>query len=394
MRFSTQVGEIGSADTAIDMKGFAVKCYTEEGIHDFVFLNNVVFGHRDPMILPDLLHARMKNPQTHLQDPNAFWDVASLRPETLLFILIFYSRVSFVKSYTFMDGFGIHTFKLVNKRNEPTLVKFTFTSDAKNKSYFTIPEALTTAGFSPEYLTKDLYDKIANKTYPSWTLNIQVMTPKQARDFQYNPFDSTKYWNTTQFPLIPIGKLVLDRNPTNYFNDVEQSAYCPTRMVPGIEATPDRLLIARMFAYRDAQIYRLGINHDQLPINKCPYGTRNYHRDGFMHIDSNGGNSPNYFPNSFNGPTDNDDTYYNELRYEQCGTVDRIDLKDEENYLQCREYVDSLSEADLDILTGNLALALGDVYPRILDQVFDNLMTKISKKFEYKLRKALKQNSS
>lgn len=389
-RFSTQVGEIGSADTAVDAKGFAVKFYTEDGNYDFVGLNIPIFGHRDPTILPDFLHARMKNPQTHLQDFNSFWDIASERPEVMPFVLHFFSKTAFVQSYRYIDGFAIHTFKLVNRDNEPIYAKFTFTSDAKNKSYFTVTEALTAAGFTPEYLTKELYDSIATKNYPIWTLNLQLMTYKEAKRFRYSPFDATKFWNTTEFPLIPVGKLVLNRNPTNYFNDVEQAAYCPTRLVPGIEPTPDRLLIARLFAYRDAQIYRLGINHNQIPVNRCPFEAKNYERDGFMNVGSNGGNSPNYYPNTFYGPNNNNDPYYNELPFEVRGDVDRIDLRDENNFEQCQSYVNSLSAADVQTLLENMAFSFTGVYPRIIQKVLDNLMNPISKDFGNKFKLVLK----
>lgn len=390
-RFSTQVGEIGSSDTTVDSKGFAVKFYTEDGNYDFVGLNMPIFGHRDPMILPDLLHSRMKNPQTHYQDLNAFWDIASERPETMLFILFFFSKTAFVRSYSHIDGFAIHTFKLVNRHYEPIYAKFTFTSDAKNKTYFTTPEALTAAGFTPEILTKDLYDSIATQNYPTWTLNLQLMTYKQARHFRYSPFDSTKFWNSTEFPLVPVGKLVLNRNPTNYFNDVEQSAFCPTRLVPGIEPTPDRLFVARTFAYRDAQIYRLGINHDQIPVNRCPFGANNYERDGFMNVGSNGGNGPNYFPNTYNGPTENNDPYYKELPFEACDDVDRIDLGDEDNFEQCQAYVNSLSPADIQALVDNMAYSFIYVERRIRDKSIKNLMDPISKNFVNQFKLALQK---
>lgn len=393
-RFSTQVGEIGSADTTVDAKGFSIKFYTEDGNHDILGLNLPVFGTREAMLLPDFLHSRMKNPQTHVQDLNMFWDISSERPETMLFILFFFSRTAYTRSYRFIDGFAIHTFKLVNRNNKPIYAKFIFTSDAKDKKYFTTVEALTAAGFTPEYLTKELYDSIATKHYPTWTLNLQIMTYKQAEHFRYSPFDATKYWNTTEFPLIPVGKLVLNRNPHNYFNDVEQSAFCPTRLVPGIETTPDRLLHARMFAYHDAQLYRLGVNNDQIPVNRCPFGTKNYERDGFMNVGSNGGNGPNYFPNTFNGPTNNNNPYYNELPFEVCGDVDRIDLGDEDNFSQCKSYMNSLSADEIEALVENMSFAFTGVNPRITQKVMNNLINPVSKNLGIKLQLAIKKMAS
>ncbi len=390
IRFSTQVGEIGSADTLIDAKGFAVKFYTQDGNWDFVGLNMPVFGSRDPMNLIDLLHSRMKNPVTHIQDLRMFWDTAAERPETLLFILFFFSKTAFIQSYSFMDGHAIHTFKLVNKRYESVFAKFIFTSNAQNKTYFNSSvEALTTAGFYPEYLTKDLYDLIATEKYPTWTLNLQIMTEEQAKSFKYNILDSTKFWNTTDFPLIPVGQLVLDRNPTNYFNDVEQAAYAPSNLVPGIEATPDRLLSGRLFAYRDAQFYRLGRNHDQLPINSCKFAIRNYERDGFMNVGSNGGSGPNYFPNNYNGPNNNKDRYYDELPFKVSGTVDRIDLGDEDNFSQCKAYVNSLSPTDLNTLLANMAFSFIGVDNATISRVIEKMMIPVSTGFANAFKQAL-----
>ncbi|KAG4070077.1 hypothetical protein HA402_013737 [Bradysia odoriphaga] len=389
VRFSTQVGEIGSADTTIDAKGFAVKFKTLDGIFDFVGLNMAVFGHKDPILLPDLLHSRMKNPVTHVQDINMFWDMAAERTETLLFILMFFSKTAYIKSYTYMDGHAIHTFKLVNAKYEPTFAKFIFTSDAQNKKYFNdTVEALTTAGFYPEFLTQDLYDLIAKKEFPSWTLNLQVMTEEQAKNFKYSIFDPTKYWNTTEFPLIPVGKLVLDRNPTNYFNDVEQAAYSPANLVPGIEATPDRLLQGRLFAYRDAQFYRLGRNHNELPVNSCPFAIRNYERDGFMNVGENGGSGPNYFPNNYNGPTNNRDRYYKELPFEVCGTADR-NLGEEDNFSQCKAYVNSLSVSDQQTLLANMAFSFVNVNDATVKRVIEKMIMPISRDFANRFKQEL-----
>ncbi|KAG4067132.1 hypothetical protein HA402_000123 [Bradysia odoriphaga] len=392
IRFSTQVGEIGSADTTVDAKGFAVKFKTADGIFDFVGLNLPVFGSLDAMNLADLLHSRMKNPVTHLQDLRAFWDTASLMPETMLFILFFFSKTAFIKSYSYMDGHYIHTVRLVNKQYESIFAKLIFTSNAQNKSYFnSTVETLTTAGFYPEFLTKDLYDLIATKNYPTWTLNLQIMTEEQAKTFKYNIFDPTKYWNTTDFPLIPVGQLVLDRNPVNYFNEVEQSAFAPANLVPGIEATPDRLFSARLFAYRDAQFYRLGRNHNEIPVNMCPFAVRNYERDGFMNVGPNGGSGPNYFPNSYNGPNNNRDRYYEELPYKLSGTVDRTFLGDEDNFSQCQAYVNSLSDADLRTLIANMAFSFIGVDKPTIDRAIKKLMVPISTKFANLFREALTQ---
>lgn len=396
VRFSTQIGEKGSADTMVDAKGFAVKFKTKEGNFDFVGLNILVFGTRDPMKLTDLTHTRKKNPVTHSLDTNMFWDACAFLPETMLFVLMFFSKTNYPKSYRYIDGHAIHTFRLVNKKFEPIFAKFTFTADQKNKTYFNSTlSALITAGLYPEYLTQDLYDSIATQQYPSWTLNIQTMTEREAKHFKYNILDSTKYWNTTQFPLKPVGKLVLNKNPTNFFNDVEQAAFSPANLVPGIESTPDRLFQGRLFAYNDAQIYRLGINRNLLPVNACPFA-RNYERDGFMNCGPNGLDAPNYFPNSFDGPAENHSPYNNEYPYEvdvDCNEnrVDRYDTRYEDNFSQCKEYVNSLSPAELQSLYANMAFSFINVSPELIQRCVQKLMVPISQQFADGLLSALQE---
>lgn len=394
-RFSTQIGEKGSADTAVDAKGFAVKFKTKDGNCDLVGLNLMVFGMQDPMKLADLTHTRKKNPVTHSLDTNMFWDAASLLPETMLFILMFFSQTAYPKSYRYIDGHAIHTFRLVNQKLESVFAKFTLTSDQKNKTYFNSTlSALITGGLYPEYLTQDLYDSIATKQYPSWTLNIQTMTEKEAKHFKYNILDSTKYWNTTLFPLKPVGKLVLNRNPTNFFNDVEQAAFSPANLVPGIEATPDRLFQGRLFAYNDAQIYRLGINRNQLPVNACPFAS-NYERDGFMNVGPNGLDAPNYYPNSFNGPAENHNPYNNEFPYVVDGgctnRVDRYDSRYDDNFSQCQEYVNSLKPAEQQSLLANMAFSFINVNPALIQRCVKNLMIPISTQFADGFLLALKE---
>lgn len=354
-------------------------------------LNVPVFGLRDAIAVPDVLHVRTKNPQTHQLNFNAYWDFASELPEIFLFTLFFFARTAYPQSYRYMDGHAINTFKLVDKRNKPIFAKFIFTADSKDKKYFTTLEALNAAGLNPEFHTQDLYDSIASKNYPTWTLNLQLMTYEQAQRLRFSPFDATKFWNTTEFPLQPVGKMTLNRNPTNYFNDVEQAAFCPGNLVPGIEPSPDRLLAARMFAYRDAQMYRLGVNFNQIPVNRCPFGSDNYERDGFMNVGTNGGNSPNYFPNTFNGPRSNSDTYNNELPFELLGLVDRYDLGNEDNFSQCQAYINSLNSAEVQELLDNAALSFTGVYPEIRQKVIDRLFTPVSRSFANQFKATVKK---
>lgn len=298
-RFSTVTGESGFPDTARDPRGFSLKFYTEDGIWDMVGNNTPVFFIRDALKFPDLIHSQKRNPQTHRKDPNAFWDFLSLVPESLHQVLITFSPRGVPDGHRHMHGYGSHTFKWVNKEGKAHWVKFHFLSDQGIKN-LTHEQAVEIAGINPDYSTEDLFDNIENGNGPSWTFKVQVMPLEDAPSYRFDPFDLTKVWSHKDYPLREVGKLKLDRNPTNYFAEVEQASFSPAHMVPGIEASPDRVLQARLFAYDDAGRYRLGANHLQIPINQCPFAkVQNYSRDGFMTVTENGGSKPNYYPNSF-----------------------------------------------------------------------------------------------
>lgn len=328
--FLLTVNEIISFQLHLSDARFAVKFYTEEGIYDFTGNNAPVFMVRDPMLAHDITLARRRNPQTHLQDLDATMDMISERPEMAMFLTFFLSDMANPKSYRCMDGFGVNTYKMVNAKGEAVYVKLHFTPHQKQE-YFTFEEAIKMYT-QPDILIQDLYDNIARRNFPSWTFSIQVMTYEQAAKHDQNPFDATKFWKIEDYPLIPVGKLVLNQNPQNYFVDVEQIAFSPSNMVPGIEASPDRLLHARMFAYPDAHLYRLGTNFAQIPVNSCPYAVHTYHRDGSMNVGKNGGNGPMYYPNTYHGINGNYDPYYNEHVDHIYGDVDRIDEKDDDNF--------------------------------------------------------------
>lgn len=298
-RFSTVTGESGYADTARDPRGFSLKFYTEEGNWDMVGNNTPVFFVRDALKFPDLIHSQKRNPQTHMKDPNAFWDFLSLVPESLHQVLITFSPRGVPDGHRHMHGYGSHTFKWVNKEGKAHWVKFHFISDQGIKN-ITHERAVELAGINPDYSTEDLFQNIQNGNGPSWTFKVQVMPLEDAPSYRWDPFDLTKVWPHSDYPLREVGKLKLDRNPTNYFAEVEQSSFSPSHMVPGIEASPDRVLQARLFAYDDAARYRIGPNHMQLPINQCPFAkVQNYSRDGMMVTTDNGGSKPNYYPNSY-----------------------------------------------------------------------------------------------
>ncbi|GAM17942.1 hypothetical protein SAMD00019534_011170 [Acytostelium subglobosum LB1] len=303
-RFSTVGGEKGSADSDRDPRGFAVKFYTEEGNWDMVGNNTPVFFIRDPSKFPDFIHTQKRNPQTNLKDPNAFWDFMSLTPESTHQFTILFSDRGTPKSYRNMDGFSSHTLKWVNQQGKAYWVKLHFKTESGIQN-FTAEESGRLAGSDPDCATRDLFDTIAKGGEPAWKVNIQLMEFDDAAKYRFDPFDITKVWPHKDYPLIPIGRMVLNRNPENYFAEVEQAAFSPSHMVPGIEPSLDKMLQGRLFSYPDTHRHRLGVNYQQIPIN-CPYavkgGVKNYQRDGSMAVNGNGGKGPNYHPNSFNGP--------------------------------------------------------------------------------------------
>ena len=322
-RFSTVGGERGSADTARDPRGFAVKFYTEEGNWDMVGNNTPVFFIRDPQKFADLVHTHKRNPETNLKDPNMFWDFHSLVPESLHQLTVLFSDRGVPKGYRHMNGYGSHTFKNVNAQGQAFWVKYHFKTD-QGVENFTQEEAQRLAGENPDYAQKDLLEAIADERFPSWTVCIQVMEYEDAAKYKWNPFDVTKVWPHKDYPLIPIGKMVLNRNPENYFADIEQAAFSPSALIPGIEPSFDRVLQGRIFSYADAHRYRLGTNYLQIPVN-CPYATRvaTHQRDGFMTIDGNQGAAPNYWPNSVEGAPRPDTSRTDVTPYEISGIVGR-----------------------------------------------------------------------
>lgn len=297
VRFSTVGGEKGSSDFDRDPRGFAVKFYTEEGNYDLVGNNLPIFFIRDPMKFPDMVHTHKRNPQSNLKDPNAFWDFFSHSPESTHMVTMLFSDRGTPKSYRNMHGFGVNTYKFVNDKGESFFIKWHFKTEAGIKNY-TAKEAAVAA---PDGATHDLFHHIEKGSSATWKVYVQIMKEKDARTYKYDPFDVTKVWLYKDYPLIPVGKLVLNKNPENFFQDMEQAAFNPANFVPGIEASPDKLLQGRLFAYGETQRHRLGINHTHLPVNRCPYATKvnNFHRDGAMRFDGNGGSSVNYYPNSY-----------------------------------------------------------------------------------------------
>lgn len=387
IRFSTVGGEVGSADTVRDPRGFAIKFYTEDGNWDLVGNNTPVFFIRDPILFPHFIHTQKRNPQTHLKDPNMFWDFISLRPETTHQVSILFSDRGIPDGYRHMNGYGSHAYKFVNAEGKITYCKFHFKTDQGIKN-LDVNKAAELASTDPDYSIRDLFNAIANNKFPSWTLYIQVMTPEQAQNSPFHPFDVTKVWPHSQYPLIKVGKMVLDRNPLNYFADVEQIAFCPAHFIPGIEPSPDKMLLGRMFSYSDTHRYRLGPNYQQIPVN-CPYAVRNYQRDGPMAID-NQGNAPNYFPNSFSGATNDRRARSTFVPYKVSGDVDFYDTGDEDNYSNARGlYERVMSKEERQRFADNIAGHVKDAADFIQERVV-NQFSQVSKELGEKIAEGLK----
>ncbi|MGB9006947.1 MAG: catalase [Candidatus Aminicenantales bacterium] len=302
LRFSTVGGEKGSADSERDPRGFAIKFYTEEGNYDMVGNNTPVFFIRDPLKFPDFIHTQKRNPATNLKDPDMFWDFLSLTPESIHQVTVLFSDRGTPRTFRHMNGYSSHTYMWYNKKGEYVWVQYHFKTEQGIQN-FTAEEAGRMRGIDPDCATRDLQEAIARGEFPSWRLEVQIMTPEQAKTYRFDPFDITKVWPHADFPPLTIGRLVLNRNPENYFAEVEQAAFSPGNFVPGIGPSPDKMLQGRLFSYHDTHRHRLGPNYHLLPVN-APKAVRmnSYQRDGAMRLDDNGGGGPNYWPNSFGGP--------------------------------------------------------------------------------------------
>ncbi|WP_428261363.1 catalase [Haliangium sp.] len=364
VRFSTVAGSKGAADTARDPRGFAVKFYTEDGNWDLTGNNTPIFFLRDGIKFPDFIHSQKYDPHTNRQEPDNVWDFFSHTPEaTHQFTWLFGDR-GIPASYRHMDGFGSHTFSMVNQAGERFWVKFHLKTDQGIRC-LSSAQAQVLGGEEPAYLQKEFYDAVEGGDAPSWTLKLQVMPEAEADRYRINPFDLTKVWPYADYPLIEVGKLVLDRVPENYFAEVEQSAFDPGNFVPGIGPSPDPMLQARLFAYGDAHRYRLGVNHTRLPVNAprgVPGGAKNYGRDGTMRFDDNGGRRKNYSPNSYGGPaqTGADD----DAGWSVSGSVGRHGLiphRDDDDFSQAGALYRLMREDERGRLIDNIAAGLAQV---------------------------------
>lgn len=358
MRFSTVAGERGAADAERDIRGFAIKFYTEEGNWDLVGNNTPVFFIRDPLKFPDLNHAIKRDPRHNMRSAKNNWDFWTSLPEAIHQVTITMSDRGIPLSYRHMNGYGSHTFAMFDKNNKRTWIKFHLKTMQGIKN-LTDQEAEEIVGKDRESHQRDLYESIEKKDFPQWKMHIQVMSEEEANQVPFNPFDITKVWSKKQYPLIEVGILELNRNPENYFADVEQAAFTPANIVPGIGFSPDRLLQARLFSYGDAQRYRLGVNHHQIPVNRPKGEAHSYHRDGQMRVDGNYGGTLGYEPNSYEEwqeqpkfaepplPLDSPADHWNHR-------------EDEDYYSQPRALYHLMSPAQQQVLYENTARNMGD----------------------------------
>jgi len=369
VRFSTVGGESGSADTARDPRGFAMKFYTEEGNWDLVGNNTPVFFIRDPLKFDNFIHSQKRCPQRHTKSPTMMWDYWSLSPESLHQVTILFSDRGTPKSFRHMNGFGSHAFSLINADGKRFWVKF-HVKTLQGVACFTDAEATALAGTDPDHATRDLFDAIDKEDFPRWRMQVQIMPEEDAANYYVNPFDLTKVWKHSDYPLIEVGVMELNRNPQNYFAEVEQAAFAPSNVVPGIGFSPDKVLQGRILSYPDAQRYRLGVNHESLPVNRpqCPVHT--YHRDGAMRFDGNSGNAPNYEPNSFDGPQE--DPSYRQPPLPLEGAADRYEQRSgSDDFIQAgdlyRLMTPDQQQRLIDNIVGSMASVPKEIQQRQVD---------------------------
>ncbi len=359
VRFSTVAGELGSPDTARDPRGFSVKFYTEEGNWDMVGNNTPVFFIRDPLKFSDFIHSQKRNPQTGMRDNTMQWDYWSLSPESLHQVTTLFSDRGIPATLRNMHGFSSHTFSLWNENGERYWVKWHFITLQGIKT-LTQAEANKIAGEDLDYHRRDLFTAIERGDFPQWRVMVQIMPEREAETYAINPFDLTKVWPHKDYPLIEVGVLELNRNPQNYFAEVEQAAFEPGNMPPGMSASPDKVLQARLLSYPDAHRYRIGVNYAALEVNKPRCPVHHYHRDGQTRFDGNAGSAVNYQPNSFDGPVE--DHKYKEPPLRISGDADRYDHRiGNDDYTQAGNLFRLMSADQKRQLTDNLVGALRSV---------------------------------
>ncbi len=360
-RWSTVAGEQGAADAERDVRGFSLKFYTEEGNWDMVGNNTPIFFVRDAFKFPDFIRTQKRHPKTNLRSPEAMFDFWSAQPESVHQVTILMSDRGLPVSPMHMNGYGSHTFSMWNAQGERFWVKFHFKTQQGHKHH-TNSEAEKIIGSTRESYQEELYNAIEEGRFPKWTMYIQVMPEEDATKQDFNPFDLTKVWPHGDFPLIEVGELTMNRNPENYFQMVENAAYSPSNVVPGIGFSPDKMLQARVFSYADAHRYRLGTHYEMLPANaaKSTANVNHYHKDGSMRFFTNDFGNPDayYEPNQYGGPVA--DWSVKEPPMKIDGDADRYVVEDADaDYVQPRKLFEMFSDEQKERLFANYAAAMG-----------------------------------
>ncbi|WP_207841737.1 catalase [Williamsia soli] len=394
VRFSTVAGEQGSPDTWRDPRGFSMKFYTEDGNYDLVGNNTPIFFIKDPIKFPDFIRSQKRLPGPGLRDHNMQWDFWTLRPETAHQVTWLMGDRGIPRSWRHMDGFGSHTYQWVNESGERFWVKYHFKTD-QGIEFLTQAKADELAGTDPDYHRQDLYEAIERGEFPTWTLKIQVMPVDEAEGYRFNPFDLTKVWSQQDYPLIEVGKWTLNRNPANFFSDIELAAFEPSNVVPGIGFSPDKMLLGRVFSYADAHRYRIGANYSHLPVNSAKAAVVNtYSKEGAMAYNFSAPDVPVYAPNSFGGPHADPTAAGDEGLWEFDGQAVRagyIYHPEDGDFTQAGTlYREVLDDDARERLVGNIVgHVLGGVTEPVLSRVFQywsNVDPELGKKVEEGVR--------
>ncbi|MCI7766096.1 catalase [Helicobacter sp.] len=386
LRFSTVAGESGAADAERDVRGFAIKFYTKEGNWDLVGNNTPTFFIRDAYKFPDFIHTQKRDPRTNLRNANAAWDFWTLCPEALHQITILMSDRGIPASYRHMHGFGSHTYSLINDKGERFWVKFHFKTQQGIKN-LTNKEAEEIIAKDRESHQRDLYNSIEKGDFPKWTFQVQILPENEVDKLGFNPFDLTKVWPHSIVPLMDIGEMILNKNPQNYFNEVEQAAFSPSNIVPGIGFSPDKMLQGRIFSYPDAHRYRVGTNYHLLPINRARSEVNTYNVAGAMNFDEYKNKSAYYEPNSYDDSPKEDKNYLEpDLNLEAA--AQRYAPLDDDFYTQPKALFDIMNDSQKEQLFNNIASSMEGVEQKIIDKALMHF-EKISKEYAEGVKKAL-----
>ncbi|AXX90254.1 catalase [Arcobacter suis CECT 7833] len=366
LRFSTVAGERGAADAERDVRGYALKFYTKEGNWDLVGNNTPVFFIRDAYKFPDFIHTQKRHPHSNMRSNTAMWDFWSLSPESLHQVTILMSDRGIPKSYRHVNGYGSHTYSLINASGERFWVKFHFKT-LQGIETITNAEAEAIVAKDRESNQRDLFENIQAGNFPKWSFEIQIMTNEEAKECSFNPFDLTKVWPHKDYPMIKVGVMTLNENPKNYFNEIEQASFSPSNVVPGISFSPDKMLQARIFSYPDAHRYRVGTHYEMLPVNRPIVEVNTYHADGSMNYEIKEPTDVYYEPNSFGGPIE--DASFAEPAFETGNVADRYNHRiGNDDFSQVTALFNLMSVSQKEQLFSNIAAAMDGVPRNIVDR--------------------------